>query len=229
MVVEMVLHVGGVVHEDPLGRSSLQAWFRQIERRNGSHPSFVGVEYAAQIFPLVVAARAKLQGMLSHTFPRYVPCLIRAMADALGYEGDSHEEIWPDVETVWLDPSRPTGDIAGGRLPTYRNAARYLPSPNPTIADWSRLVWRYQPPPEQKWERDQRWAQLLRGRFQRAAGSAWAVLVVGAAHADDYPNNLVDLLRKEKVYCEVAFMTPDGPLPTHPSFEIPPWNSPFGL
>lgn len=222
VAAEVILHIAGIAHDDPQGRTMLLAWFKTLEVSMGCVPAFVAVEHDPQIFMAKFKAERPLLGeLLSQKLYGFSTDLLEAMERSLGYEGDAHTEIWPTVETVWLNEDRTSPSMIASRAEARANgfedlAKAFSLDAMTTIPKFSELVWGYRDDPTGDWTRDRRWVDRIGLEIARHPGKAWCSVVVGAYHAGNYQGNMVSLLRARGYHCEVEFMTPAGPSGTEP-------------
>jgi len=105
----MKLHFCGINHYDPLGRHRLKDWMQGLLDKEATAPAFVAVEWDEMALSEVIGQRGEVPRLirdLSTTGSLLVnatPENIIAIAKSLGYEGDTHHEVFPQVEFLWLD------------------------------------------------------------------------------------------------------------------------------
>jgi hypothetical protein len=208
----MILRIVGVNHFDPLGRQGLCDWLKQISQNYG-RPTFVATEWDKDIFLRVKAQRKRFRRLLRGQWPNISEHLLGILELSLGYEGDSHEEIYPGMDVLWLDEGRdvPVEDAitkyAEDRLTRYR---AYMGEGVCGCDDTSTLgkmskaaALEAGSPPETGPDRDKRFADLILQKVKQSP-DGWAVVIVGKDHATAIDGSMACILDGEKLICEVA-------------------------
>ncbi len=216
----MKLYVAGVFHFDPQGRSRLRAWLAGLGASNQRGPGFVAVEHDRHIFEQVRDQRPRLKALVEAACPQASAILLETLEKSLAYEGDTHNEIFPGAPTLWLDEGRKETVIqyAEDRWRLYMEFLGGGPLPSDArmiLMALTEGAWLAADRPTRGTERDGKWARLTSDAITTVQGE-WAIAIVGANHASDYPGYMVPLLRKQGTRCEVTFLTPKGSLQAWP-------------
>jgi len=211
----MTLHILGINHNDPAMRQRLTGCLLGRARKLG-RPNFVGVEWDHAIFDKVRAQRQRFRELVALQWPAMSDPLLNQLSQSLGYEGDSHIEIFAQdpVETLWLDEGREhdEGDItrfSENRLALYKS---YLPQ-WPEVATDAEIILRMSEaasrdigePPLNGDVRDAGFADLLTPRLAIGANN-WAVAIVGKFHAIKIEGSMLALLESRNIACEVSML-----------------------
>lgn len=211
----MTLHILGINHNDPAMRQSLTGW---LSRKAGmlGRPHFVGVEWDHALFDRVTAQRQRFRELVAFQWPAMSDSLLNILSLSLGYEGDSHIEVFGQnpVETLWLDEGREyyEGDITQfpeNRLALYTS---YLPQWPERATDAQIILLMSESaskdvgdPPLRGDLRDGRFADLLTRRFALGA-EGWAVAIVGKFHATKIDGSMLAILESRNIVCEVSML-----------------------
>jgi hypothetical protein len=209
----MVLCIAGVGHFDPAARQRLVKLLRYCSKKCGK-PAFIATEWDKNIFEKVIAQRNEFRAAISNQWPSFSAELLNSLTLSLAYEGDSHLEVFPDAEVMWLDEGReaPEEDIkryARDRFAIYKG---WL-GDNVSETDESAILEKMRKkaaqqagiPPSEGTERDAKWADMIL-RGEAKGGGDWAVIIVGKFHALKYAGSLLDLLEAEKQGCKVVLL-----------------------
>jgi hypothetical protein len=208
----MNLHIAGFNHFDPAGRTRLRGWLDRLSAEHSEPPAFVAVEWDQQNFADVKAERALFRKLMQRQWPEAAPDLLDELELSLGYGGDTHTVLFPDVPVVWLDQGRrcDLSDYARKRLNMYKLSLAPHGSPHNASAALSRLsqsAWENAKPPSAGDERDRKFASLLLQHIDQVAGD-WAIAIVGSNHATTNPGYLRRLLEDGGQPCEVTILRP---------------------
>ena len=211
----MEIHIAGVVHNDPLGPERLKSWLRGLPERSANPPDFIAVEYASTDFLKIRDQRDASTEIAGRIWPEAPQALVDALAPSIAYEADAHQEIFPDLEVLWLDEfreDRPPGAVehfAGDRLEDYckwlEGEDVSLPIPV-LLRKLSRKAWSTAsdkgPEP-----RDEEFARLIKERVNQR-GSKCAIVVVGANHARKRKGRMRERLESSGIPCTVDILDP---------------------
>lgn len=96
----------GVAHYDVRGRPRLMTALKSLNQRATERPAFVAVEYSTEEMEARVAARPRVRARLAEQWSDLSGDELDALAATYGYEGDTHREVFPGVETLSLDEAR---------------------------------------------------------------------------------------------------------------------------
>jgi len=205
----MKIQLVGTCHNDPMGKVNLKQCFQQSTFSNGCMPTFVAVEYSEQQFIQIRSQRPQFRELICEAWPQAGRTFINALADSLAYEADTHTELWPDMETLWLQEgdNRDVSAFAKQRLLVYKG---YLNSPPQPWEDQRGIetlrenVWAVATSAEQELtEKDARWAELVKQKVSQC-DDKWAVAVIGAAHTKNSPGWFRNILETNGFKCEVT-------------------------
>lgn len=187
-------------------RKELVDWLQDLKAQHKSEPCFVAVEWGKHAHGTVTDARDELKDLAKQQWPGISDNLVTVMADAIGYEGDTHRAIWPDLEPIWLDDDREVTAMtqynldhyASGRLDIYKqrlDGNDPVQDPGGAIQRLSDLAHVGQ----QKWvdnARDKSWAHQLTEAIAKNPECEWAVAITGAEHFGKHTGNARDLIDK---------------------------------
>jgi len=204
----MKFYFAGVNHFDPLCRTKLREWLKHLKKTNGCDPSFVAVESCKKSLfrqRLMIEEFIKLS-FRDHSFQR-LPCdVLKDIYLSFGYEADSHHDIFEKADTLWLNDSI-TDDEGLGFKPTQRRVVYSVMFeeclfPNHSEYDLdsiSECVWSFcikdnSPPDFYKY--DKNWYKLIQEKLD-GIKDGWAILIVGADHAQDIRGSVFNLLEKD--------------------------------
>ncbi len=193
----MKVYIAGVSHFDPLCRGRLRQWlqFLSESNRSVSSPSFLATEWDSSLFAQVKKQRPAFAKQIQNEWKGIRPDVLKTLELSLGYEADSHLDVFPDVEMLWLDEGRDYDDIADyaeQRLHIYK---RFLGGSSlqkdcgNVLALLGDAAERGSQGSTNGDERDQKFASLILQRLVDD-GDKWAIAVVGANHANDYPQTM---------------------------------------
>ena len=213
-----MLYIAGINHNDPLGREALQKWLNELASKYTNTPEFIAVEWPEEVFVQVVSQRTILRRRAEETWPAATTHFLDTVTASMGFEGDTHLEVFPNVRILWLDEDREVApslieNYAVDRLNIYQD---FLP-PNNACMDGEALftmsneAWVRVEGAEKGGPRDAKFAQLLINACSSVKCS-WAVVIVGASHADAQQNDcMVSLLVEAGVQCDVSILRPKVP------------------
>ncbi len=135
----------------------------------------------------------------------------------MGFEAETHSQIWPQVPTVWLDDDRSLSEEEQLALQTYAEQRvvmyrSWLEDEQPQseteaavmfLSAIAETVTRGVIMPNGH-VRDGGWAATVLDHW--TSGEGWALAVVGEAHANDDPASFASQLRVGGVRFEVHYM-----------------------
>ena len=210
------LQIGAIVHFDPLCRSRLRNWLKNLSTEKREPPGFIAIEWDREIFEQVRKQRSVLQQMAEQEWPGAPQDFVNAVSEAIGFEADTHEEVFRHVETIWLDQGRDVpdssviADYAGDRMAIYKS---YWPKNisipgTEALEAMSRTSWNSAAASAYvETDRDSKFASHILEAITKN-NPAWAIAIVGASHASDSPGCMRYLLETKGVQCEVAVLKP---------------------
>jgi hypothetical protein len=206
----MILRIAGVNHFDPAGRQKLVDCLLLHAKEFGT-PAFIGVEWDKDIFTQVKAQRKKFRQLISNQWPELSLETIKALTLSLGYEADSHTEIFPDVKILWLDIGRQASEevvknYAHDRFTMYKRwlCTKVIEKNATTIlAEMGKMATdEAGDPPKVGNERDAKFADLIPRQGTKGVGG-WASIIVGKFHAMKYGGSMLQLLEEKGQICRV--------------------------
>lgn len=208
----MKLHIAGVNHNDPLGRERLKKWLEKLSVINDKSPAFVAVEYDNNIFEQIKKQRKRFRQLLQNEWSFLSPVELDIVENSLAYDGDTHLEVFPNAEILWLDKNRNENDTswidryAEVQLNVYK---QYSFNKKPLFLNWlSGDVCRNTPTASQSTSRDQKFARLILKKVSRNK-STWAIAIVGSDHTKkDIQGSMRCLLENAGLTCEVTVLHP---------------------
>lgn len=189
---------------------------RDKAQQNAESPVFVGVEWDRGLFENVTFQRAELRRLARETWPRATLAFIDALVEGLAFEGDTHLEVFTDVQTLWLDQGRVLSDptvisnYARDRIRVYHSYLPDVSSHNEsTLLDMSREAWRRSSSrtPEATC-RDEKFSAVIIRYLEEHSGS-WAIIIVGADHASQEPGCLLFTLKTKGITCIASELRPN--------------------
>ena len=210
------LHIAGVVHFDPLCKSRLRSWLLNLAERKREPPGFVAVEWDRGIFEQVRPQREVLRQIVIDEWPHAHQAFVTTLSEAVAFEGDTHKEVFPQAETLWIDEGRTVHDsseitkYAHRRMNIYKSLLpRDISVMSATILEFmSRESWpRAESWPYQDTARDSKFASHIMQALTNRKPD-WAIAIVGAIHASDSPDRMRTLLEANGVSCKVAILKP---------------------
>lgn len=212
----MQLFVAGIAHFDPLCRQRLQKWLKHLLRRYANAPGFVAVEWDKEIFLKVKSQRPIVRALAESRWPSGTPAFLDALAAAVAYEADTHLEIMPAVQTVWLDHDRSlpyphaVNTYAACRISIYSS---FIP-PTATrfnsalLQEMCRESWnRFAARDKGGNERDIRFTEAIT-HHAKSSRSDWALAIVGANHASRDTGYMVQRVETAGIPCETNELRP---------------------
>jgi hypothetical protein len=203
------LYVAAVIHFDPLGRGRLRRWLGRCLALEGRPPAFVATEWDHDAFAEVRRQRAEFRHLAQKEWPHASREALTILELSLGYEADTHLELFPDTEVLWLDEGRDAvHGYAEARLAIYRDFLQGIPWPrcsSTPLRQLSAMARQRTQGTTAPSDRDIKFASLIRDRIARGEG-AWAATIVGANHASPVPGSMRSLLEEEGCLCDVTFL-----------------------
>jgi len=209
----MDILIAAINHNDVLGRERLKKWLQKVSKARHSPPEFIGVEWDEGIFNQVKAQRSLIRDRAKSEWPGATPGFLDKIESSLGFEGDTHNDIFPDILTLWLDQGRKYDDrcicnYAVDRMDMYTG---FIPDASAdfghkilmrmSIKAWKRSS------PQPASERDRRFAELIVKRsVQSKSGSA--IAIVGEDHASLHNGFMANLLEKRGLSCCITILSP---------------------
>ena len=207
-VTIMKLYMAGVNHFDPLCRSKLVKWLQQLSETHDKWPAFVAVEYDRNQFEQIKKQRKRFRRLIQKEWPSLTSEQLDILENSLAYEGDTHFDVFPDVEILWLDTGRQISDssvldkYAEDRLAMYKQY-----SPGETALNINKLSERIRNvanPEDINLNRSKRFADLIHKEISKNDGK-WAMVIVGFSHTrKDIQGTMRCLLEDNGLICEVS-------------------------
>jgi len=202
------LFSAGINHNDPLMREELVDWLHELKDEHDSNPCFIAVEWGEYAHSKVADARDEFKVLAKNEWPGVSHELLTTLAEAMGYEGDTHRDLWPNLDPIWLDNDREVtamtdynlANYAAGRLGVYKlrvGTADPVNDPAGALQQLSGAAHIGQ----QAWvdnARDESWAKQITGAISNNPDCEWAVVVCGSEHFAKHAGNVRDLLDKNK-------------------------------
>jgi hypothetical protein len=215
----MILRLAGVNHKDPAMRQSLINWMAQWASAHGV-PCFIAVEWDELAFDVVKAKRQEFRTLLKQQWPEISEDLLNTLTLSLGYEGDSHDEIYSGVDILWLDEGRKEGKATEDMSPGYldkcahwrlRDYKSFL-GPWPSGASDSEILLKIshgasKVTPFQPGSRDEEWVKRIMHKAKQTVDCQWALIVVGEGHTRKVKGSMRCGLEQLNFVCEVVSVT----------------------
>ena len=210
-VTSMKLYIAGVNHLDPLCRPKLVKWLQQLSETHDKRPAFVAVEYDKNLFEKAKKQRKRFRQMLQKEWPSLTSEQLNILENSLVYEGDTHLEVFPDVEILWLDTRRQETDssvvdkfekYAEDRLAMYKQYS--FGEKTLSINQLRERIRNVDDPECIDLDRSQKFAYLVSKGISKSGGK-WAIVIVGFNHTrKDIQENMRCLLEDNGLICEVS-------------------------
>lgn len=206
----MIVYIAGINHFDPTNRETLRRWLATISSSRTSPPVFVATEWNKEVFENVKEQRPKFRQLMMSQWPDAPSELLDILENSLGYEADTHTEVFDDVEILWLDQKRQVNvsdinNYARDRLRMYRSFLEGQPLPKNTsdaLSMFSEVARRRAQNSGTSTQRDVEWARLIREKCAISKGE-WIIIIVGASHASDHEGSMRRLLQEQGLICQV--------------------------
>lgn len=171
-----------------------------LSKSETSSPAFIGVEWSQSIHQEIVKQRKPFKKLLESA--GMATDVISAMTATLGFEGDTHNSIFPSARTLWLDAEREdveTEEINNfyiQRFKIYKSFLGDLQTSAEILEVLSKMAWqRSTGSDDNNNSRDKKWLNVI---VQNINEDAWAIIIVGANHCSDSNGaNLYKLLKDE--------------------------------
>jgi len=197
----------GINHFDPLCKESLARTLIELRNCYGLPPAFVAVEWDESLFSKVCAQRAAFREKCRLEWPDAGEETLKVLEASLGFEGDTHREVFGDLQTLWLDQGR-QGNVenyASQRFVMYKDFLREKTNKDcPTMLSKLSVVARHrQGRLDAGTQRDQKWEELLLERLSKGPG-LWAICVIGAGHIANIPGGIRTRLEAKGQQCEIV-------------------------
>lgn len=207
------LYLIGVNHSDPLHRRELLCRIRTLAEQNPGAPAFIAVEYDEDTFEWIVKQRPKFRLLLKEKWPDLTVDELDNLEKSLAYDGDSHLDIFPEAQTVWLDSGRPfpphwdrdSPCAASERFDHYQGCLENnsLHGNLPLLSECLRTEAIMNPKGS---NRDRTFAELILAALATYS-PGWAFSITGAAHAQkDIPGSMAAILSDKGENFEVRII-----------------------
>ena len=204
----MKLYVAGVNHFDPLCREELKRWLQKLSEINDKPPAFVAVEYDRRQFEQIRKQRKRFRQLLKKQWPSLSIAQLDILENSLAYDGDTHLEVFPVAEILWLDKGRQVNDssmidnYAEDRLTKYRQHSSGQKSLR--IDQLSENIRKVENVQDINLDRSSKFANLICEGVSKSGGK-WAVVIVGYNHTrKDIQGSMRCLLENTKLICEAS-------------------------
>ena len=197
--VEMKIYMYGINHFDPLCREKLYTNLESLSKSETSLPIFIGIEWDQSTHEKIVKQRKPFQELLESE--GITTETVSAMASTLGFEGDTHSPIFPNVRTLWLDSEREDAkadeinNFYVQRYKIYKSYLKNLQNPTEILEVLSKKAWEFSRISDNNY-RDKKWFDVI---ARNRGENGWAIVIVGANHcSDDNGVNLYQLLKDKE-------------------------------
>ncbi len=205
----MKLLIASIIHFDVLGHRRLIEWLKQKSAIESGAPEFVAVEWDKDMFSLIKAQRNLVGELARKEWPTAPNSFVHVIQQSLGYEGDTHKEVLPSVETVWLDNGKivdnetKVSQYYRDRMKIYEDFTRNtcLDFSDNMLMNMSLEAWRYaEPPATEGTQRDIAFSNIIMSQIEHVT-SDWAIVIVGANHASLSSGSMVSYLSEQGCIC----------------------------
>jgi hypothetical protein len=219
----MKLSIAAINHFDPLCRERLHQWLEAQSSAHNGPPDFIAVEYDQQFFGQIKSQRGWIREEAQKEWPEASDFFLDTLAESLAFEADTHEAVFPGIETLWLDQGNTGIYKTGKEYATDRHnlinrgfLKDNLPK-NPTefnstvLHEMSREAWNRSDHSRGEMlnaARDKDFTDLIQERL-KSARHDWAIIIFGADHAGLYPGNMRIRLEECGINCEVSELRPE--------------------
>ena len=194
-----------------------------IHKQYEQPPIFIAVEWDVAIFSAVRHQRSLFRNLLLEKRSQLPSYDFEQLVKSLGYEGDTHRDIFPETTTLWLetgceaetarDPHRITHyaqhrcDLLNKRIGFSNDL-----DGKPRLELLSKQLWS-EGSARCTDERDGAWTKMVVERIRSGEVlsnnvAKWGFCVVGAGHLDDCPECFVYRLKKCGVEVETRILRP---------------------
>jgi hypothetical protein len=217
----------GVLHQDPLGPPGLRAALSAIGQEHGQPPEWIAVEWAECSHRRAVALRNLLRFDLQTSLQNFDMEFVNALVTALGYEGDTHLELWAQTSTIWLDDRVGTHNlIANPRAfeTLHRDRALVyafgmvnarITSETPTadaLALLSEQLWNDVAEQPVNEPREAVWFGAISQAVAELPENAYGIVVVGEGHLSDEGGFILGRCRDAGMACSRRSTRPAPPV-----------------
>ena len=209
------IFVAGINHYDPSCRSQLIDWLNCLRATNSTAPSFIAVEASKRLYPKLQHQRDLFRQLAMTEFPGVSQEVIDTLVFTIYYEADSHLEVFPDAEVIWLDEDRPVNEydelnnFAQVRLNIYKQ--HFVAGGNILMqiseSEWDNEWERAPTTPlgEPDYHRDFRFHEII-SRAMSSRNGDYAIAIMGASHAANRINSVLALLENDGITCNVNIL-----------------------
>jgi len=203
----MTLHIAGNLHYDPLGRARLKKWFEDLKNKN-IQPSYLLLEYNKTDLLAFLNARKEFRNLCEEEYKKYElsDADLDILEKSFGYELDSHLDYFDNIDILYYDKPNFKNSMIKDLIHTNRMyLENYDKNSENFIEILSKELWKYS---NKLWEscnkdfgigRDQYLFEQIKDKTKKIINNN-GLLITGCNHARNYPNKLVNLLEKSKIY-----------------------------
>jgi hypothetical protein len=206
----MLLRIAGINHFDVLGRHKLRDWLTRYSHEVEG-PAFLATEWDQNIFETVRGQRQHCRRLAAQRWPNFSDELLDIVMMSLGYEADTHADLYPNIEILWLDQGREADErdvnrYAEDRIHLYETLlaeGEELRDQQEVLAGMSNAASRRAGGDGGIGVRDQNFARRI---LDRADDDGWAIVIVGKNHTADVEGSMRRLLEQGEQRCEVVLL-----------------------
>ena len=229
----MKLYFAGIHHGDPFCIINLRDFLNTIHANTAVKPDFIAVEWGQNCFETFVREQRKEFRRLIRTDPLLKDLSFNSidlLSNLIGYEADTHKDIFPDVRTLWLDnyrtwDDRPLPNLAKNNYTRIKSVAESLSKPiseDDLLANISESCeWYWNKPSQEEIEadlllkfkygehdfnRDKIWVNLIIDEVAKNGFNNFGIIIVGAEHTICESRFLINLLKNRSFQCDVKLM-----------------------
>lgn len=219
----MNLSIAAINHFDLLCRERLHRWLEAQSSAHNSPPDFIAIEYDQQFFEQIKSQRGWIREEAQKEWPEASDFFLDTLAESLAFEADTHEAVFPGIETLWLDQGNTGIYKSGKEYATDRhnlinrgflkdNLPENSTEFNSTaLHEMSREAWKRSDTSSRykgETDRDEKFTKLIQERC-KSARHDWSIIIVGTNHAGPYPGNMRTRLEECGINCEVSELRPE--------------------
>ncbi len=207
----MKLLIVGINHFDLFGRKKLQKCLKEISAINRTIPAFVAVEYDKNHFKKIKEQRKLFRSLVKSEWTFLTEEQLNIFELSLAYEGDSHIDIYPEAEILWLDKDRQTDRIdmfTEDRLKVYKSLLsklKYNQTNDNLLRILSNQVYKNADRSGNGDYRDVKFKELICNKiYEKPQG--WSLVIVGSNHTQNKSGFMRELIENECQECEVMLL-----------------------
>ena len=103
----------GINHNDPFGREKV---YDVLRKESTFIPDCIAVEWGKIVAEKLISQRKEFYELASAKYPLSTPEDLQLLSDAIAFEADAHQTLYPQLPIIWLDDKR---NVSPKILATY--------------------------------------------------------------------------------------------------------------